>query len=277
MSSNANNLLQPGQAVFIRNNSSVTTVPSIEFTQASKQVSGSQLTTFATPDYSVLNVQLISPNSNGLVLDGIGMRFDDSFNNEVGDEDAGKIGNSGENMAIVRSNQLLSIERRNYPFQGESHQLFVNNLQQQNYALKLMTENYTSDLDVIVVDNYLGTETLITEGNDYTFTAQPNVPESVSPFRFELKFDIISLGSENQLAQNISLYPVPVNNVLNIQYINDSKLSVEVINLLGQVVTKANVEGGNLHQIDMSELASGVYVVKISSENETFTQQVIKK
>lgn len=66
--------------------------------------------------------------------------------------------------------------------------------------------------------------------------------------------------------------------MLNIQYINDSKLSVEVINLLGPVVvTKTNVESSNVHQIDMSELVSGVYVVKISSKNESFAQQVTKK
>lgn len=74
------------------------------------------------------------------------------------------------------------------------------------------------------------------------------------------------------LNQEISLYPNPVVNKLNI----DSNLEiqkVEIYNLNGQLVkTFENIENG-----DISELNSGVYLVKIHSPENSITKKIIKQ
>ncbi|MGC4039320.1 MAG: T9SS type A sorting domain-containing protein [Flavobacterium sp.] len=74
---------------------------------------------------------------------------------------------------------------------------------------------------------------------------------------------------------NFSFYPNPVKNVLNLSY--DKEISgVEVFNLLGQKVISNKLNTNNA-QIDMSNLANGAYMVKVTSDNQVKTVKVIKQ
>lgn len=72
--------------------------------------------------------------------------------------------------------------------------------------------------------------------------------------------------------RDILIYPNPVNDILNIK--TDTKIElVEVYNLQGQIIMQSNSS-----QINMSELTSGIYLIKITDENNlTVTRKVIKK
>lgn len=74
---------------------------------------------------------------------------------------------------------------------------------------------------------------------------------------------------------SFTAYPNPVKNMLNLTYTQNIS-DVSVFNLLGQqVITKSvNAIKG---QIDMSNLASGTYLVKVLTENGTKTIKVIKE
>lgn len=74
---------------------------------------------------------------------------------------------------------------------------------------------------------------------------------------------------------DFKLYPNPVSNVLNISY-SKNITAVAVFNLLGQEVI-AKTLNTNLSQIDMSHLAKGTYMVKVTANNEVKTMKVIKQ
>lgn len=84
-----------------------------------------------------------------------------------------------------------------------------------------------------------------------------------------------TLGNGSVKANNFSFYPNPVKDVLHLSH--DQNISdVAVFNLLGQqVITKAI--DANATQIDMSGLASGSYLVKVTSDNQTKTIKIIKQ
>ncbi|WP_298222994.1 T9SS type A sorting domain-containing protein [Flavobacterium sp.] len=70
-------------------------------------------------------------------------------------------------------------------------------------------------------------------------------------------------------------YPSPVKDVLTLSY-NKNITAVAVYNLLGQeVITKS--ANANLSQIDMSNLAKGTYLVKVTADNQIKTIKVIKE
>ena len=74
---------------------------------------------------------------------------------------------------------------------------------------------------------------------------------------------------------SIKAYPNPVKDMLNL--ISDKMISkVQVTNLLGQVVLEKAVNTTN-GQINVSNLASGTYLVKITSEDLVKTIKVIKE
>lgn len=70
----------------------------------------------------------------------------------------------------------------------------------------------------------------------------------------------------------IQLYPNPANDVLNIEMTNEVK-SIEIYNIQGQKVKSANK-----NQINVSDLANGMYMIKIEdSENGIATKKFLKE
>lgn len=75
--------------------------------------------------------------------------------------------------------------------------------------------------------------------------------------------------------KNVIVYPNPVKDVLNVNYVENIS-SIAVYNMLGQEVAfkTMNVNQG---QIDMSALASGTYLVKVKTDATIQTIKVVKQ
>ena len=71
----------------------------------------------------------------------------------------------------------------------------------------------------------------------------------------------VTLGNKNTTAVDFSIYPNPVNATLNIQT-QEALQAVQIIDVLGNLIytTKENVK-----TVDTSNLANGVYVVKVTT------------
>ncbi|RZJ74614.1 MAG: T9SS type A sorting domain-containing protein [Flavobacterium sp.] len=69
-------------------------------------------------------------------------------------------------------------------------------------------------------------------------------------------------------------YPNPVKDVLNVSYISNIS-AVEVYNIVGQQVMVKTING-NEGQVDMSGLAAGTYMVKVTADSTSKTIKVIK-
>ena len=95
-------------------------------------------------------------------------------------------------------------------------------------------------------------------------------------FRINLDDILVSAGTditENENV-NVSIYPNPANNVLNVTANGYNKM--EIINFLGQVVINENVSNTNF-EVNVSNLNSGVYFVRLQGENGTITKKFVKK
>ena len=76
--------------------------------------------------------------------------------------------------------------------------------------------------------------------------------------------------AENQNA-NISVYPNPANDIVNIN-VNGS-FKYQVINSLGQVVRNGNAT--NKAMIKVSDLNKGIYFLNITTGNQVNVQKVV--
>ncbi len=88
-------------------------------------------------------------------------------------------------------------------------------------------------------------------------------------------YDASLLSNTSFENESFRAYPNPVQNVLNLSY-NKNISNVKVFNLLGQEVM-ANTINTNQSQIDMSHVASGTYLVKVTADNQVKTIKVIKE
>lgn len=75
---------------------------------------------------------------------------------------------------------------------------------------------------------------------------------------------------ENEL-NDIRIYPNPANNLVNID--NAANSTVSIYNLLGEVVKSVRTTSNNTI-IDVANLASGSYIVKVNGENGTYSHQL---
>jgi|GEM_PF-1106489 len=84
-----------------------------------------------------------------------------------------------------------------------------------------------------------------------------------------------TLGFENPIQEYvITLFPNPVQNILNIQTQEIIK-EVSIYNLLGEKVIVNEISN---HAIDVSNLAVGMYIIKVTGENDkTFSAKFIKR
>ncbi len=80
------------------------------------------------------------------------------------------------------------------------------------------------------------------------------------------------------LKNGLRLYPNPTNSVLNIELntvLTEGK--VEVFDVLGKEVFTQKLQPNNSTQIDVSNWDTGMYLLKISSENGEATKRFVKQ
>lgn len=84
-----------------------------------------------------------------------------------------------------------------------------------------------------------------------------------------------TLSSDSYLWDGLSIYPNPTS--LNYIYVrNSTDVKVEVYNLIGKKVLQKNVSITN-SQIDISSLSSGMYLMRISDQQNSTTRKIIKQ
>lgn len=80
------------------------------------------------------------------------------------------------------------------------------------------------------------------------------------------------LSSENFELKEISLYPNPTNSMFTVEVPNDTVKTISVIDIMGKVIVNSNIA-----TVDVSNLASGIYIVKVETlSGKTGTQKLIK-
>ncbi len=91
------------------------------------------------------------------------------------------------------------------------------------------------------------------------------------------------VGLEDVLAQNsLSIYPNPTSNQFQVEFdlLATNMVQLTVQNILGQAVYQTEqtlLNGAYQHSIDMSDLASGVYLLSISVGEERLVKKVVRK
>jgi len=79
-------------------------------------------------------------------------------------------------------------------------------------------------------------------------------------------------GIENELAANVSIYPNPASDIVNIA--TDGANTIKVTNLVGQIVEEVSVDNA-IETINISNYNTGVYFVEITKANETTVVKLV--
>ncbi|MDD2387883.1 MAG: T9SS type A sorting domain-containing protein [Bacteroidales bacterium] len=111
-----------------------------------------------------------------------------------------------------------------------------------------------------------------TVGGSYTVTLTAS--NGCSTDTYSTTIDISTSVCETNISSGI--YPNPANSQLFINIENTSEFSYQIININGQLM-QSGISIDNGTGIDISEMSSGVYFIKIKTSNESFINQFIKE
>lgn len=96
-----------------------------------------------------------------------------------------------------------------------------------------------------------------------------------SIFIDDVMWEAAPLSTDEFEINKITAYPNPVKEILTVGFIEDIS-DIEVVNMLGQLVMTQNVNAPAV-RLDMSDLASGTYLLKINSGNQVRTIKIVKQ
>jgi hypothetical protein len=278
--SQANQYLQPFQACMLQANGNS---PSLTFVEIAKRNDGNESTnigTFSenTTSSNVLDIELYRSNTQTL-YDAIKLRFSTNYSTSPSFEDAVKLWNNTERLAIINNTSYLSIDKRNLPQTNDTIPLYLGNYQDNQYTLKLES-SLSDDINAYFYDHYLDQTTAISNGiNTYDFSIDQNIPESLDNQRFELIFNPLTLGlDEPTLDDNFKVYPNPTQGLIYLQihtafWGNDAQ--IYAYDVTGREVFNQNHPNLNAqNSIDLNALSPSFYLLKLETDGLTKTFKV---
>ncbi len=83
-----------------------------------------------------------------------------------------------------------------------------------------------------------------------------------------------SLSVGNLNFENLKLYPNPVTDILNLSLPNETLEHIKIIDSTGKMVFE---QSNNLQQLNVSNLATGMYLLQIKTSNGAISKKIIKK
>lgn len=126
----------------------------------------------------------------------------------------------------------------------------------------------------ISYEDYDLSNTNVEDFNDLHVVAWVQDPVSKKVMQSENTANNEALGLEVIKKGDFAMYPNPAENVLNISTVNE--VDITISDFLGQtVVSQSAVNNGG--QIDISNLASGIYFVNFTQNSSTITKKLIVK
>ncbi len=268
--------IQSGQAIFVQNNAS--TSPSLTITEADKAISSTKTSVFgSTASRSKLAISLMkAEGSDWKKMDASVLVFDSRFSNDIRTEDAVKMMNNGENLAIVNKGQMLSIEGRQPAQADDVVLLSLDKMTSSTYSLNIDASAYKAEgLEVYLADAFANTTTALkTEANQISFQVDAaNAATYANRFSIVFKTAAKTATATPIAAASLSVYPNPmVGKSVTVRLGSEAvagKYVVTMYNSLGQKVHESiiNHNGTNAGQLitTASKLVAGAYNISIQS------------
>jgi hypothetical protein len=140
-------------------------------------------------------------------------------------------------------------------------------------TFSLNASNFASALKIFLEDSLTNTYTRLDEANS---TYKITTTEALNGIgRFYLHTSRSSLDVKNIALENVSVFKTDARTLRIAGLQNNSKTNVTLFNLLGKQVLNTSFQSNGVKDITLPKLATGVYVVKLKTENGNLSKKII--
>jgi hypothetical protein len=157
--SNVNYHIQPGQAFFVQ---TAAENPTLQFAETNKTeiITNVYRPPTERPKMAVQLLTSLAPGAEN-AADAFVAVYDESFSENIGDEESFKIINLDENIAINRNGTALSIEGRPIITKTDSLPIIMSQFRQKEYFIKIDAQNFAPELSAYIKDKFVKSEILV--------------------------------------------------------------------------------------------------------------------
>jgi len=274
-------LLAPGQAFFVKSKS-IGGGGLVDFTTAMRTTGSSD--DFISGRNSSTNVALSKLNLNSAsnsastqiyFIEGTTRGLDIGY-------DAGSYLGSASEYSIfsnlVEDNTGLDIAIQSLPYDDFNNVVVPIGIKvHANEVLTISideTSSLPTDIYLYLEDTFENTITLL---NDTVYTFTPSSALNGTG-RFYLRYSSTALSIKDNELNNLHIYATTIPKELVVNGLLSSKTEAQVYDIQGRLVLNANLNtSSTTNTIDVSPLSTGIYIVKVASENQVKTQKVVIK
>jgi len=142
----------------------------------------------------------------------------------------------------------------------------------------LFADNSTTNPDLHIQTSSpaknAGNPTFLTT-NGLDMDEEVRINESLVDIGADEFYTTTAIFSPNE-KQEIFCYPNPTNGLLNFEFAKNDIQQITISNLIGKtIIEKTTIEQNEM--IDLSKFESGIYIIKIQTDNEIFTTKIVKE
>ena len=263
-------VIAPAQGFFVKANAAGGTFNFAESNQAGS--GGTFQRTVSRPEiYLTISNQTDSREAKIYYIENMTLGFD------VGYE--GELFNGVANPLAIYTHLVADSEGNNYQVQSLPINNYENmvipvgiNAESGAITIDASTNNFPEGVNIYLEDTEDDTFTLLDADANFSTTLE----NSLSGIgRFYLHTTSTSL-SVNDLttSNNLSIYNTNREN-LRIAGVQNGTATIQLYNILGKEVLRTSFEGKGVNDITLPNLANGVYIIKLATENGTTNKKII--
>lgn len=134
------------------------------------------------------------------------------------------------------------------------------------------TVNFPSELKVFLEDRQNNIFTRLDEANSSYAVTLTEKTDGVG--RFYLHTNSSALSTDNVQLENISIYKANAS-TLRIVGLSQGKANVKLFNILGEQVLNRNFTSNGVYDVNLPQLATGVYIAQLENENGKINKKIV--
>ena len=264
-------VIAPAQGFFVRANAAGGTFNFSESNQASS--GGTFQRTDTRPEiYLTISDQTDAREAKIYYIENMTTGFD------VGYE--GELFNGVSNPLAIYTHLVTDSEGKNYQVQSLPPNNFesmiipvgVNVEAGTAITIDAATNNFPEGINIYLEDKQENIFTLLDTDSNFSTTLQSSL-SGIGRFYLHTTSSVLS-AADFDINTNISLY-TSGNNNLRIVGVQKGAASVQMYNILGREVFKTSFEGNGVNDITLNTIPTGIYIVKLATENGTLNRKII--
>jgi hypothetical protein len=204
--------------------------------------------------------------------------YGEDFDNSYGKEDASKMNNLDENIALVNNGVKQAILGKQIisNFKQDTTAISLWNLYERSYTIEIDPREVENNKNIYFINNKNKTATLLDNNKVFSYAFVPMANEkTINDFSIVVSNKDLPID-QNTRKNNLFIYPNPATNEIHISLPNkEVAKSIKIYDVNGRILLNRAVNAEQ-SSLNISSLPKGNYWIEVGTTNQIFKSKLSK-